>query len=204
MKNDEIGQIREYAAALTSLRDWRVDNVTIDRDEVERLEPPGMNRTNRIAQRMRYAWDDVLRPHAAEFRSMATRLLGDSAWDSIAVNLEGYNAETARRLGDIRRTILNAVLSDDGLRAALEVHGGSFGLTGQLDGLIAQLIEALQEVANRAESELKTETDPVIGSEGHPDGNENRFRDRLGRLLLRIYETTLKALFEAAFKHVDK
>jgi len=103
MDEQDIQRIRQLADAFAEARTWEVDNLSIQVAEIEKLVPPGMDRTNRIAERMAYEWDEITRPHRMEYRKMMTTLLEDNAWGPIASILEGYNPQTAQRLDGVRR-----------------------------------------------------------------------------------------------------
>jgi hypothetical protein len=130
---------------------------------MERLELPGIDRTNRIARRMAYEWNNVLRPHRTQYRNMVMAVLGDSAWDPIAVILEENNFETARRLDGVRHTVLNQVASDDQLKESLDMQRGKLAPTPLLRDRINRLIDGLHDIVNRSDisEECVTPVRPV-------------------------------------------
>ena len=148
MNRKDIQRIRQFADGLTDLRDWEVDNISIKIEKIERLVPPGMNRTNRIAEKMAQEWDEVTRPHEMEYRKMVKQLL-DDAWGPVACILELYSVQTAQRLDDTRRAILDQVSSDVKSTACLEMHGHKLAPKVSLREAIGSFIGALRDIAGQ-------------------------------------------------------
>jgi hypothetical protein len=191
MDSQDIQQIKQLVDALTSLRDWEVNNLSIDIEAIERLVPSGMDRTNRIAQRIGLERDEITRPHKMKYRKMVEDLLDDDAWDRVASILEAYNPQTAERLDGIRRIILDQVSSDVKLARSVGMHGQKLGPNDASRKTIQRLICALKDIP-------KQESNKVQGKDGQGniDKNENLPRSWLWRL----YETTLKVLVNAVLE----
>jgi hypothetical protein len=180
MDSQDIQQIKQLVDALTSLRDWEVNNLSIDIEAIERLVPSGMDRTNRIAQRIGLERDEITRPHKMKYRKMVEDLLDDDAWDRVASILDG-----------IRRIILDQVSSDVKLARSVGMHGQKLGPNDASRKTIQRLICALKDIP-------KQESNKVQGKDGQGniDKNENLPRSWLWRL----YETTLKVLVNAVLE----
>jgi hypothetical protein len=194
MDEQDLQQIGGLANALTGVRDWEVDNLSIEVAEIEKLVPSGIGRTNRIAARMAYEWDEVTRPHKMEYREMLKALLGDNAWGPIASILEGYNPQTAQRLDTVRRAILNDVCSDCKLKQSVTMDGHKLVPTPALRQAIEGLISALRDVAGRAET----------SEERAGERKASGWWKWLSGWLWTLYETTIKAAFEAIFKQMNR
>jgi hypothetical protein len=150
---------------------------------------------------MMYGWDEITRPHRTEYRKMVKRFLDDNAWGPIATILEAYNPQTAQRLDSTRKSIMDKVSSDVKLKEAVEMRQHELGPSIALKGTIQQLIDALVDIARRVE--IPSEQAQVSKTD-RKDGKEHCRLNRLGTWLWKLYDKTIKALFDALFDSLRK
>ena len=112
-------------------------------------EPPGLDHTNRVAQRIADEWRRVLHPLKVEYRKKVLAILGD-AWEPIADIFEHYAPQTLGRLDGWRREILDH--TDPGREAHLywlECRDQMLGPNADLKNRLENLVGKLHRSADR-------------------------------------------------------
>ncbi len=153
MNEQEIQQVKGYADRVAELLE-PMAIPPLERNSES--EPPGLDDTSRVAQRIAAEWDRVLQPLKVEYRKKVVAIL-DAGWELVADIFEHYAPQTLGRLDGWRRDILDH--TDPGgsrpywLESCGEKHK-EYGPNPDLKNRIENIEGKLRRRAARAEQAL--------------------------------------------------